>query len=150
LPPGREHGFRPTCDTGTSLVPGYVALIDNEEDINVNCVTLTGNLATDVELREFADDKHRATFRLAVHRPSKEDDTDFFRVAAWDRQADLCAEHLTKGQKVGVEGWLRQHTWETDGEKRSMVEVVARRVEFLGPKQADSVGEVVPFEAVVA
>jgi single-strand DNA-binding protein len=116
----------------------------------VNSVSLTGNLATDVDVREFGDEKRRATFRIAVHRPSKDDEADFFSVTAWDRQAELCAEHLSKGRKVGVEGWLRQSTWEVDGEKRSMVEVVARRVEFLGAKSTDSGGEVVPFEAAVA
>jgi single-strand DNA-binding protein len=116
----------------------------------VNSVTLTGNLASDVELREFGENKRLATFRLAVQRPSNNDEADFFRIAAWDRQAELCAEHLAKGRKVGVEGRLRQHTWEEEGEKRSLVEVVAHRVEFLTPKAADSGGEVVPFEAAVA
>jgi single-strand DNA-binding protein len=136
--------------TDTPHVPRYVAFIDNEEEVDVNSVSLTGNLATDIELREFGEDKRRATFRIAVHRPSKSDETDFFSVTTWDRQAELCAEHLSKGQKVGVEGWLRQHTWEAEGERRSLVEVVARRVEFLGSKSADSGGEVVPFEAAVA
>ena len=116
----------------------------------MNSVSLIGNLATDVDLREYDEEKRRATFRIAVHRPSKDDEADFFRVTTWDRQAELCAEHLTKGRKVGVEGWLRQHTWEEDGEKRSLVEIVARRIEFLPSRSADSGGEVVPFEAAVA
>jgi single-strand DNA-binding protein len=118
--------------------------------LKVNSVSLTGNLASDVELREFGEDKRLAIFRLAVQRPSNNDEADFFRITAWDRQAELCAEHLAKGRKVGVEGRLRQHTWEEEGEKRSLVEVVAHRVEFLSPKAADSAGEVVPFEAAVA
>jgi single-strand DNA-binding protein len=116
----------------------------------VNSVSLIGNLATDVDLRDYGEEKRRATFRIAVNRPTKDDEADFFRVTTWDRQAELCAEHLTKGRKVGVEGWLRQHTWEEDGEKRSLVEVVARRVEFLPSRTADSGGEVVHFEAAVA
>jgi single-strand DNA-binding protein len=117
----------------------------------MNSVSLTGNLATDVELREFADDKRLATFVLAVDRASKDDDTaDFFRVAVWDQQAQLCADYLATGRKIGVEGRLRHHTWEEGDEKRSSVEVVARRVEFLGPRPSASEGEVVPFEAAVA
>ena len=116
----------------------------------MNSVILTGNLATDVELREFGDDKRLATFRLAVQRPSNNDEADFFRIAAWDRQARLCADHLVKGRKVGVEGRLRQHTWEDEGEKRSLVEIVAHRIEFLSPRTAESGGEVVPFEPAVA
>ena len=116
----------------------------------MNSVILTGNLASDVELREFGEEKRLATFRLAVNRPSNSDEADFFSIAVWDRQAELCAEHLGKGRKVGVEGRLRQHTWEDEGEKRSRVEVVAHRIEFLSPRTAESGGEVVPFEAAVA
>jgi len=116
----------------------------------MNSVSLTGNLATDVEVREFSEEKRLATFVLAVDRASREDEADFFRIAAWDHQAQLCADYLAKGRKIGVEGRLRHHTWEDAGEKRSRVEVVARRIEFLGPRPAESGAEVVPFEAAVA
>ena len=80
------------------------------------------------------------------------DEADFFRVAAWDQQAQLCADYLAKGRKIGIEGRLRYRTWEDGDEKRSTVEVVAHRIEFLGgPRSAESEGgEVVPFEAAVA
>src|SRR3954454_13826280 len=117
----------------------------------MNSVSLTGNLATDVELREFGDDKRRATFVLAVDRTSKDDDTaDFFRIAVWDQQAQLCADYLAKGRKICVEGRLRHHTWEEGDEKRSSVEVVPRRVECLGQGANASEAEVVPFEGPVA
>jgi single-strand DNA-binding protein len=116
----------------------------------MNTVILTGNLASDVELREFGEDKRLATFRLAVDRPSRTDEADFFRIAVWDQQAQLCADYLAKGRKIGVEGRLRYRTWEDGDEKRSSVEVVAYRVEFLGPRANESGGEVVPFEAAVA
>ena len=115
----------------------------------MNSVNLIGNLASDVELREFGADKRRATFRLAVDRGGKDAEADFFSIAVWDRQAQLCADYLTKGRKIGLEGRLRYRTWEEEGQKRSSVEVVASRVEFLsGPAQSG--GEVVPFEAAVA
>jgi len=116
----------------------------------MNTVVLTGNLASDVEVREFGEDKRLATFRLAVDRASKSDEADFFRIAAWDQQAQFCADYLAKGRKVGVEGRLRYRTWEDGEEKRSSVEVVAHRIEFLGPRPAESGAEVVPFEAAVA
>jgi single-strand DNA-binding protein len=114
----------------------------------MNVVSLIGNLASDVELREFGEEKRLATFRLAVRRAGKDGEADFFRVAVWDRQAQVCAEYLAKGRKVGVEGRLRSRSWEDDGEKRSMVEVVAQRVEFLS--SPDREAEVVPFEAASA
>jgi single-strand DNA-binding protein len=116
----------------------------------MNAVFLIGNLASDVELREFGEEKQLATFRLAVDRGSKDEETDFFRIAAWDRQAQLCADYLSKGRKVAVLGRLRYSVWEDEGQKRSRVEVVAQRVEFLSSPSAGSGAEVVPFEAAVA
>jgi len=115
----------------------------------MNSVILIGNLTTDVELRDFGPEKQLATFGLAVDRGGKDSDTDFFRISAWDRQAQLCADYLAKGRKIAVEGRLRYRTWEDEGKKRSAVEVVAYRVEFLST-QASSGAEVVPFEAAVA
>jgi hypothetical protein len=65
----------------------------------VNVVTLIGNLATDVELREVGPDKKVASFVLAVDRANQDGGADFVRVSAWDRQAELCAEYLGKGRR---------------------------------------------------
>ncbi len=116
----------------------------------MNSVALTGNLATDVELRELDDDRKVASFLLAVDRPGKDSEADFVRVAAWDRQAEVCAEYLAKGHRVGVDGRLRSSSWTDDeGKRRSSVEVSAQRVEFLSkPERADTAET--PFEASVA
>ncbi len=117
----------------------------------MNSVILTGNLATDVELKELAEEKKVANFLLAVDRRSKDGGADFLRITAWDRQAELCERFLVKGRRVGVEGRLRSRTWDdNDGKKRREVEVVAHSVEFLSPPPAESGAEVVPFEAAVA
>lgn len=115
----------------------------------MNSVILIGNLTTDVELREFGTEKKLAKFGLAVDRGGKDSDTDFFRISVWDRQAEICADFLTKGQKIALEGRLRYSAWEEEGKKRSAVEVVAYRVEFV-TAPAGSGAEVVPFEAAVA
>ena len=57
----------------------------------MNVVTLIGNLATDVELKDIAPDKKVATFLLAVDRPSRDAGADFISVATWNRQAEVCA-----------------------------------------------------------
>jgi single-strand DNA-binding protein len=115
----------------------------------VNSVVLTGNLATDVEVKDLGDDKQVANFVLAVDRPGSEE-ADFFRVSAWNKQAELCGRYLSKGRRVGVDGRLRSRSWEDgEGNKRSAVEVVAHHVEFLSPPSGAQGGEAadVPFEA---
>ena len=96
----------------------------------MNVVTLVGNLATDVRKRD-VDASHRvATFTLALDRPQR-DGADFVRVAVWDRLADDCARHLAKGSRVALDGRLRSRTWDENGTRRTAVEVIANRVEFL-------------------
>ena len=117
----------------------------------VNVVTLIGNLATEVELREIGPESKVASFVLAVDRASRDGGADFVTVSAWDRQAELCAEYLGKGRRIAVDGRLRSRSWEEDGKRRNAIEVVARRVEFLGggPRHDDEGGgaDVIPFEA---
>ena len=115
----------------------------------MNVVTLIGNLASDVELRELAADKKLATFRLAIDRPGRDAGADFVGVAVWDKQAEVCARHLAKGSRVGIDGRLRSRSWEdADGKRRSVVEVVANRVDFLSRR--DDASSDVPFEAAGA
>ena len=121
----------------------------------MNVVTLIGNLATDVDLREVGPEKKVASFVLAVDRASREGGADFVSVSAWDRQAELCAEYLGKGRRIAVDGRLKSRSWEEEGKRRSAIEVVARRVEFLGggPRrdedEEEAGGDVIPFEAPV-
>jgi single-strand DNA-binding protein len=124
---------------------------DNEEASKVNNVSVIGNLATEVEVRE-AGEKQVSKFLLAVDRYSRDGGADFVGVSAWDRQGELCAQYLSKGRRVAIEGYIRSHSWEDDqGKRRRDVEIVARRVEFLsGARDETSNGEVAPFEAAVA
>ena len=114
----------------------------------MNNVTLIGNLATEVEIREVGSDLKVANFLLAVDRPG-DDDADFVRITAWNRQAEVCAEFLTKGRRVAVDGRLRSSSWEdAEGKRRTTIEVVAKSVEFLsGPSDRNDSAADVPFEA---
>jgi single-strand DNA-binding protein len=113
----------------------------------VNVVTLIGNLATEVELRDVGEHKV-ATFLLAVDRRSREGGADFLWICTWDRQAELCTQFLSRGRRVAVDGRLRSRSWEEEGKRRNAVEVVANRVEFLsGPESAPAE---TPFEAAAA
>ena len=121
----------------------------------MNRVSLIGNLATDVEIREVGEDKKVASFLLAVGRGGRDAGADFVGVSVWDRQAELCAEYLSKGRRVGVDGYLRSRNWEEEGKRRRVVEVVGTRVDFLGgPRrendESNGGADVIPFEAAAA
>jgi single-strand DNA-binding protein len=122
----------------------------------MNRVNLIGNLASDVELREVGEDKKVASFLLAVGRGGRDAGADFVGVSVWDRQAELCAEYLTKGRRIGLDGYLKSRNWEEEGRRRRVVEVVGQRIDFLGgPRREtddndDEGAEVIPFEAAAA
>ena len=116
----------------------------------MNNVSLIGNLATDVELREVGDGKKVASFVLAIDRLGQDRGADFVRISTWDRQAEVCDQYLAKGKRVAVDGRLRSSSWEDgEGKRRSAVEVVANRVQFLSPPEGAPT-EGVPFEAAAA
>ena len=111
----------------------------------MNIVLLIGNLATEIELKDVAPDKKVASFLLAVDRPGRDAGADFVHVATWNRQAEVCDEFLAKGAKVAVDGRLRSRSWEDDeGKRRTAIEVVANRVEFLDSRTRDET----PFDAL--
>ncbi|MFZ5968266.1 MAG: single-stranded DNA-binding protein [Bacillota bacterium] len=100
----------------------------------MNQVILIGRLARDPELRFTAGSgKAVATFSIAVDRPfSKEKEADFFRVVVWGKQGEHCANYLSKGRLVAIQGRLQNNNYETQsGEKRYSTEVVADQVQFL-------------------
>ena len=117
----------------------------------MNVVTLIGNLATDVELKDVGENMQVATFVLAVDRIAK-DEADFFKVSTWNKQAETCARYLAKGRRVALDGRLKSSSWEdSDGNKRSSVEVVANRVQFLsGPSGKEESATDIPFETASA
>ena len=100
----------------------------------MNSVTLIGNLATDVELKELDAERKVASFLLAVDRPGANATTaDFFRVSTWNKQAELCEQFLTRGRQVAIDGKLRSRPWEdAEGNRRSVGRGLADRVQFLG------------------
>lgn len=104
-----------------------------------NNVVLMGNLTRDPVLKELKGGSSVADLALAVsesHRNQAGEDVEtvcFVDISVWGRLADACAEHLTKGAPVLVEGKLQFDQWETDkGEKRNKLRVRATQVKFIG------------------
>ncbi len=110
---------------------------------SLNKLMLIGNVGTDPEMRFTPTGVPVASFSLATSRFSntpdgeKKQETEWFTVTVWRKQAESCNQFLTKGQKVYVEGRLRSRTWEgQDGQKRFRNEVIADRVLFLDKRAA--------------
>jgi single-strand DNA-binding protein len=110
---------------------------------SLNKVFLIGNLTRPPELRYTPSGTAVADLRLAVNRNyttqsgEKREDTCFLSVVVWGKQAETCGEYLDKGSPILVDGRLQTREWESkDGQKRSVVEVVAERVQFMGRGKA--------------
>ncbi len=108
---------------------------------NLNKVFLIGNLTRDPELRYIPSGTAVANFGLAINRiyntssGEKKQEVCFVKVVVWGRMAEVCGEYLSKGRPVFIEGRLQYRAWEgPNGEKRSMLEVRAERVQFLGSR----------------
>ena len=111
-----------------------------------NQVILMGNLTRDPEVRQIPSGQSVCTFSLALNRSFKGSDgnwqeaVDYIDVVAWGPLGERVAQYVTKGRPVLVNGRLQSRSWETDGQKRSKVEVNAQDVTFLGGRGEGSEG----------
>lgn len=113
-----------------------------------NRVILAGNLVRDPEIRYLPSGLSVTSFSIAVnsrYRQNNElkEEVSYFDIVVFGKQGENCAEYLSKGRPVLVEGRLRQRRWESEGTKRSKIEVVAGAVQFLGggPKGGSAEGD---------
>ena len=106
----------------------------------LNRVQLIGRLGADPEVKVTPSDLTVASFSLATNRQWKnrdgemQEETDWHNIVAWDKLAQICGEHLTKGRLVYVEGRLRNRSWEQNGQKQYRTEVVASDMLILDGK----------------
>ena len=113
-----------------------------------NRVILMGNLTRDPDVRSTgASGMKVARLGLAVNERRKGRDGQyvdapvFVDVDVWDRLAELCGQHLTKGSPVLVEGRLQMDAWEKDGVRHQKIKVRATTVRFLPRPAAARPGE---------
>jgi len=107
---------------------------------SINRVVLVGNLTRDPELRNTPSGMAVCSLRIAVNTRRKDqasgqwvEKPNYFDITVWGQQGENCAQYLSKGRPVGVDGRLEWREWEAqDGSKRQAVEVVADSVQFLG------------------
>ena len=102
----------------------------------MNRVILSGNLATEPEVRYVGGGQTAmCSFRLAVQRRFSNAqgvrEADFLNIVCWKSTAENVARYLHKGSKALVSGSVQERSYEKDGQKRYVIEVVADEVEFL-------------------
>ncbi len=106
----------------------------------VNKVILIGNLGKDPEVRYTPSGQAVANFSLATTEVGsskdggKQEYTEWHRIVAWGRLAEICGEYLTKGKSVYIEGALRTRSWQDkEGNNRQTTEIIARTMQILSP-----------------
>ena len=107
--------------------------------MSFNKVILVGNLGRDPELRYTPQGTPVCSFTMATNERRKDksgemqDQTTWFRVTLWGRQAETASQYLTKGRPVYIEGRLRVEEWtDRDGKPRHTLEVNATDMQFIG------------------
>ncbi|NWF89960.1 MAG: single-stranded DNA-binding protein [Ignavibacteriaceae bacterium] len=121
----------------------------------INYVIVAGNLTKDPIFRQTTNNTPVANFSIASNRKYRDsmnqwqEDVCYVGVVAWNKLAESCRERLKKGSAVLVDGELQSRSWKSDdGHNRSIVEIKARRIQFLNKrlKFDDDNGHVVEAE----
>ena len=108
--------------------------------MSMNKMLVIGNVGNDPEMRYTPNGNPVTSFNVATNRRyttadgEQHEETEWFRVSAWNRLAETCNQYVTKGMKVYVEGRLKSSPWTTqNGELRAGNEISASDVRFPGP-----------------
>jgi len=109
--------------------------------------TIIGNLGGDPEMRYTPAGRAFTTFNVACNRTyttpegERREETEWFRVTAWSRLAELCNQFLSKGRRVYIEGRLSSRSWEgADGQKRFSLEISANEMVLLDARPRGDAG----------
>ena len=114
---------------------------------NINRVVLTGNLTRDPELRSTGSGMSVCSLRIATNSRRKDssgtwvEKPNYFDVTVWGAQGENCAQYLSKGRPVAVDGRLDWREWEDkQGNKRQSIDIIADSVQFLGSRDGGENG----------
>lgn len=114
----------------------------------INYVIVAGNLTKDPIFRQTTNSTPVVNFSIASNRKYKDssnqwqEDVCYVGIVAWNKLAESCRDRLKKGSAVLVDGELQSRTWKSeDGHNRSIVEIKARRIQFLNKRGRINEGE---------
>ena len=105
----------------------------------INKVILVGHLGGDPEMKYGSSGNAFTTFTMAtseswVKDGQKEERTEWHRIVAFGKLAEICAKWLHKGKQIYLEGKIQTRSWEQDGVKRYTTEIVAGTMQMLGSR----------------
>ena len=108
----------------------------------MNKCIFVGNLAADPELRRTQNDIACCTFRIAVQRkyPNQQGvrEADFFNCVAWRQTGENIHKFFRKGQKIALNGSMQNRSYEQDGQKRYITELLVEEFDFVTPRDKDA------------
>ena len=109
----------------------------------INKVILIGNLGVDPEIRRTQNGTQVATFNLATterwrgQNGQTQEQTEWHRIVAWAKLAEICGEYLHKGSRVYIEGKLQTRKWQdNDGVDRYTTEIIAKEMKMLTGRES--------------
>jgi single-strand DNA-binding protein len=114
---------------------------------SVNKVIIVGHVASDPDMITTPSGKTKVTFPVATRRDTtsdgmKKEVTDYHRVVAWGKLAEVCAKYLSRGQGIYVEGGILNRAYEKDGYRRYVTEIHADEVNMLTWKKKEGLSKV--------
>lgn len=119
---------------------------------SLNKVMIIGHLGRDPEVKYLPSGQAVANFSVATNdtwtdkEGKKVDRTEWHRVVAFGKLAEICGEYLSKGSQVYLEGRLQTRQWEKDGQKRYTTEMVVRDMLMLGGKGKGATDEEIIYD----
>jgi single-strand DNA-binding protein len=119
----------------------------------LNKVMIIGHLGRDPEMRYTPSGRPVTTFSVATNRSwntsdgERHTETEWFNVVAWGSLAEICKQHLNKGQQVYIEGRLQTRNWEdNEGKRHSSTEIVANEMIILGDRRETNQSDDEPLD----
>lgn len=116
--------------------------------MSLNKVLLIGRLTRDPEVK-ILENTTVTKFGIATNKKYKKDGeqkekTEFHNIVTWGKLAEICGEYLKSGKLIYLEGEITTRSWEADGQKKYMTEIVANDVQFLDSKKSDDLSVNLP------
>ena len=102
----------------------------------INHVVIVGRAGQDPEIRYFESGSSLCSFSVAVNRPTKNKETDWFDIKLWGRQAEIAGEYVRKGSLIGIEGNVDFDSWtdKSSGQLKVKPVISASNLRLLGSK----------------